>query len=147
MGSISVWQNFEFSLENYICFGQIFIVANGQILAKLSSHLVTLPRLFFYQCDHIWQNFATLANILRLWQHFDGSFSIWQKFVLILAKFYAIGQIFIIVNGQIINSNLAIWSLCRLSRLLSRHLYRYLNKKPKNKQFKLYFSDQFSRVR
>ena len=39
----SIWQNFKPLLEKYKrLIGQIFIVVNGQILNKLSSHLVTL---------------------------------------------------------------------------------------------------------
>ena len=37
-------------------------------------------------------------------------FSVWQNFVPTKANFYAIGQIFIVANGQIMKQNQAIWS-------------------------------------
>ena len=49
---------------------------------------------------------AYLQNILRLWQHLDGYFSIWQNFEPTLGKDNALGQIFIYVNGQMIKSYL-----------------------------------------
>ena len=49
------------------------------------------------------------GEILPIRQNLDGLFSIWQTFVPTLA-FFATGQIFIVVNGQRLNSNLAIWS-------------------------------------
>ena len=39
----------------------------------------------------------------------DGLFNIWQTIVPTFA-FYAIGQIVIVVNGQRLNNNKAIWS-------------------------------------
>ena len=39
-------------------------------------------------------------------------FSVWQNFVPTKANFYAIGQIFIVANGQIMKQNQAIWSHC-----------------------------------
>ena len=72
-----------------------------------------------YQCDQIWPIFANLANFLKSLGNFmDGLFSIWQTFVPTLA-FFATGQIFIIVNSQRLNSNIAIWSHCRLPTYLA----------------------------
>ena len=51
-------------------------------------------------------------NKLRLWQNVDGLISIWKNFESTLAKFYAIGQIFMIVHGKILKSCQNIWSLC-----------------------------------
>ena len=49
-------------------------------------------------------------NILRLWQ-FCMVFLVFGKILnLLWKKFHAIGQIFIVVNGQILKSYLAIWS-------------------------------------
>ena len=31
------------------------------------------------QCDQIWRNFATLANLTSIWQIFDSLFLIWQN--------------------------------------------------------------------
>ena len=41
-GLFSKWQRFESSLENIFATGQIVIFANGQILNKQPSYLVTL---------------------------------------------------------------------------------------------------------
>ena len=57
------------------------------------------------------ENLPLWQNKPRIWQLFDGLFSIWQKFEPIFAKNYAIRQIFINANGQILNRYLAIWSL------------------------------------
>ena len=37
-----IWLNFDPALAKNYAFGQIFIFVNGQILSKLSTHLVTL---------------------------------------------------------------------------------------------------------
>ena len=42
-----------------------------------------------------------LITVLIFWPFIKFYFSIWQNFELILAIFYAIGQILIAVNGQI----------------------------------------------
>ena len=50
----------------------------------------------------IWRNlWPFLEGLLRLWQNFEPN----------LAYFYAIGQIFIVVNSQTLKNDLAIWSL------------------------------------
>ena len=41
-GLISIWQNFELTMEIQCAFGPKYIVVNGQILSKHSRHLVTL---------------------------------------------------------------------------------------------------------
>ena len=58
------------------------------------------------QRDQIWRN--SLSNFL------DGLFCIWQTFVPTLT-FFATGQNFIGVNGQRLNSNIAVCSNCRTS--------------------------------
>ena len=49
---------------------------------------------------------------LRLWQFLEGLFGLWQFFEPTLANLNAIGQIFRIINGQILKNDLAIWSHC-----------------------------------
>ena len=55
------------------------------------------------QCDQIWWNFKSL------WKFLEDLFSTWQNFEHTLAT---IGPILIIVNGQILTNNVAIWSHC-----------------------------------
>ena len=43
-------------------------------------------------------------------QFFEGLFTIWENPAPTLAILYAIGQVFIDVNGQMLKNNLAIWS-------------------------------------
>ena len=61
------------------------------------------------QCDQTWRHFATLAKFVQL---LKALFTIWQTFEPILATFYAIGQIYIPINGQILKNSLAICSHC-----------------------------------
>ena len=63
-------------------------------------------------------------------------FSVWQNFVPTKANFYAIGQIFIVANGQIMKQNQAIWShwLLSIFRTLRPHVlylisFEFLNAK------------------
>ena len=55
----------------------------------------------------LWQNRT------GLWKNVDGIFSIWQNFEPTLQK-YDIWRIFIVTNGQILNSFRATWSLWML---------------------------------
>ena len=57
-----------------------------------------------------WGKFATLAKFLNSLAILRILFGIWQTFKPTLVTFYAIGQIFIVVNGQKRKHNLAIWS-------------------------------------
>ena len=57
--------------------GQIFIRVNGQILKIILASGHTACRAD--QCDQIWQNFATLAKFLSLWQVSEGLFNVWQN--------------------------------------------------------------------
>ena len=61
----------------------------------------------FGEISPLWQTF------LSLWLFSDGLFSIWQTFKPTLAMWCAFGQFFIVVNGQKMKHNLAIWSHCR----------------------------------
>ena len=56
----------------------------------------------------LWLNFKSL------WVIFDMVYLVFGKrlFVPTLAIFYATGQILIVVNGQRLKNNLAIWSHC-----------------------------------
>ena len=69
----------------------------------LPSSLTHKPHLSITQCDQIRRNFTTLAKLKSLWQFFRVNL----VFVKILnqpsRKFYAFGQIFIVVNHQILN--------------------------------------------
>ena len=68
--------------------------------------LITMRRIFCReQCDQIWRK-----SPLR--QNFDALYLVFGKFFYILwHNLYAIWRIFIVVNAQILNSYLAIWSL------------------------------------
>ena len=59
------------------------------IICSSQCSLVSVTR--FGEISPFWQ------NMLRRWQNFNGLFSIWQKFD-------AIGQIYIVANGQILKS-------------------------------------------
>ena len=60
-----------------------------------------------YQCDHIWQNFASLAKNQSIWQFLWVFISIrlkidpglWVK-ITVWQNIHAIGQIFMVLNGQ-----------------------------------------------
>ena len=58
----------------------------------------------FEQCDQIWQNLKVFG------QFWYGLFCIWQAIIHTATIFYATGQIFIVINGQRLKNNLAIWS-------------------------------------
>ena len=56
------------------------------------------------QCDQIYRTFATLVFLKKkLGYIFEGVLCIWQNFEPSLNKFDAIGQIFIIEYGQILD--------------------------------------------
>ena len=59
--------------------------------------------LALHQCDQIWRSFATLVKLLN-WLFFEGLFCIGQNFDPNWAKFYDVGQIFIVVNGPILKT-------------------------------------------
>ena len=59
----------------------------------------------YRQCEQTY--LATLEKKLKAFgQLLIGSFIFWQKFEPTLANFYAIGQINILINGQILKNNL-----------------------------------------
>ena len=53
--------------------------------------------------DQIWRNFATFAECQKYLAIFDGLISIWQNFDPTREFFNASGQIYIVVNGQILD--------------------------------------------
>ena len=72
------------------------------------------------------EKFRHLGKILkRVWPFLEWLFSIWQNWEHTLAIFYALGQIFVVLNGQMLKNNLAIWShwpwLRQLRRLEGRN--------------------------
>ena len=61
------------------------------------------------QCDQIWRNFATWANVYE--QVFGSLYLIWAKcWAYVGKRFDIIGLIFINANGQILKNNLTVWS-------------------------------------
>ena len=60
-----------------------------------------------HQCDQIWWTFATLAKFYQSGAYF-WAFGI--ILILLWQKCFAIGQVFVAVDGQIFYNNLAIWS-------------------------------------
>ena len=61
-------------------------------------------------CDQIWQNYATLAKYLKSWAILGGYLLLGKIQELLGQIFYAIGQPFGHINGQMLKNNLAIWS-------------------------------------
>ena len=56
--------------------------------------------------------FHHFRKIFNVFSNFNGFVIIWQNIEPTLANFYAIGQMFIVANGQILNNKLANWSHC-----------------------------------
>ena len=55
----------------------------------------------------VWPDLAKFRHCgkkLSLWQFFKGIFSIWRHLELIMTIFYGIRQIFIAINGEILNN-------------------------------------------
>ena len=55
------------------------------------------------QWDQIWGNFAPVVIFLDSLAIFREMFSIWQNMNILWSVIYAIGQTFIVVNGQILS--------------------------------------------
>ena len=55
----------------------------------------------FGEISPLWQNFKSLPKMI------DGLFSIWQILNLLWQILYAIGMIYAVVSGQILNNNWA----------------------------------------
>ena len=87
-------QNCIFSFQHFQNVWTNDVVSSSRRLSLSLSLCVCVG-----QCDQIWRNFANLANFLIL---FEGSFRNWQKFEPNLGNIFAIGQIFNVVNGQIL---------------------------------------------
>ena len=54
------------------------------------------------QSDQIWRNFAALEKCQKSLDIIEGLFSIWQNFEPTWENFQCFGQIYIVVNGQIV---------------------------------------------
>ena len=78
------------------------------LLLKTSfTALIALPVTWdkdWHQCDQIWRKLKGLG------QFYEGLFSIWQNCYLLRQILNAIGQFFMVVNGQIMKTVKAIWS-------------------------------------
>ena len=55
------------------------------------------------QCDQIWRNFATLANIQKALGNFERRYLVFDKILSLLWPKNHIGQIFIALKGQILS--------------------------------------------
>ena len=65
------------------------------------------------QCDHIWRYFVTLAKFPKSWENFWGFYCVFGNiFGKIRPQNSCGGEIFIIVNVQILKNNETIWSHC-----------------------------------
>ena len=69
-----------------------------------TTHIKTLTKKVLAGVSPLGQTFKSLGYF---WY---GSIRIWQTFAPTFAIFYATGQIFIVINGQRLKTNLAIWS-------------------------------------
>ena len=58
------------------------------------------------QCDQNWQNFATSTKFYKSLSNVQGLFSAWKIFEPILAKVVWFGQLFNVVNGQLLKINI-----------------------------------------
>ena len=58
-------------------------------------------------------NFRLFGNNLKVFGQFlEALFTFWQNFEPIFANLCSIGQIYTVINGQILYNNLIIWSHC-----------------------------------
>ena len=63
------------------------------------------------QCDQIWRKFATFGTILKVLGKIVRVYLVFGKILIVLwQKCFIIWQTFIIVDGQILLNNFAIWS-------------------------------------
>ena len=56
----------------------------------------------------IWTSVTGLGEIYPLWQNLKYRFTCWQYFEPIWQRFFAVGQIYLVLNGQMLKNNLAI---------------------------------------
>ena len=65
------------------------------------------------QCDQLWHNFAKVGSIINVFGNCFRLNLIFGKIVELGLEFFnSIGLIFIVTNGQILGTNLTIWSHC-----------------------------------
>ena len=64
-----------------------------------------------YQCDQVCAKFRHFGKIFKkTWANFWGFINYFAIFLQLWKIFYAIGQMFVHINGQILKNNLPIWS-------------------------------------
>ena len=72
------------------------------------------------QCDQILRYFATQATFYKAFGHFLSNYLVFGKIVNLLWQiFYSFGQFFIVQYGQILKNNIAIWSHCESTSIIS----------------------------
>ena len=83
------------------------LLKNVRDLGKLSvaTAQTVWPISHTNQCDHNWRFFTFWSKNSSPWQFFQWLLRIWQNFEPTLANFYAIGKIFNVANGQIIQKS------------------------------------------
>ena len=77
----------------------------------LSTYLMRIAGL--NQCDQRCWNFATLQKFRNLRNNLRVYLVLGKPVYPLWCNLYALGQIFIAVNGKVLENNLAIWSHCR----------------------------------
>ena len=97
-GSVSIWQNVELANVNFIYFGQVFIVVNGQLLKSQSSRLVTMVACDYYLLDmlacvfltwsltgsHLWPSFTTYGHVVVTNKKRKSQFNLGPTFLKLL---------------------------------------------------------------
>ena len=85
---------------------------NERIPSSLSlSFSISVSIFHFITCSFILSSVTRFGKILKVFgQFWYGLFCIWQAIIHTATIFYATGQIFIVINGQRLKNNLAIWS-------------------------------------
>ena len=85
---------------------------NERIHSSLSlSFSISVSIFHFITCSFILSSVTRFGKILKFFgQFWYGLFCIWQAIIHTATIFYATGQIFIVINGQRLKNNLAIWS-------------------------------------
>ena len=87
------------------------------LLVRQIGSCVYLPT---QQCDQICRNIATLANVKRLCQFFEGFHCIWYNFQPTLVIFYGTRKTFMVSTAKYFLNYLSIWSHCSTQVRLTR---------------------------
>ena len=103
-------------LEKFLICEKNYAASCGRKKFAASCGRVNVAKLFFVgtttqvHCDHIWRNFTTLAKNYKS-DKFLAVYCLFGKMLSLLWEICAfIGLIFIVINGQILKSNLTISS-------------------------------------